>query len=62
MLKTIFEISALVLIALGFILEHKLVNFEDKIFSAVKKIVKSKRRKASRRIAIESAGLMDMSA
>ena len=34
---TIFEVLLFALIILGFIFEHKLVEWEDKLFSAIKK-------------------------
>lgn len=42
-----FEVIAAVLIILGFIYEDKLVNFEERIFTAIKRKIFLRRNKAT---------------
>ena len=66
MLKTIFEISILVLIALGFVWERKLVDFEDKLFAKISRAVRKSRaesRAKTRALTTQSGKFsMDVSA
>jgi len=46
-LSSSFEVIVAVLIILGFIFEDKLVDFEDHLFSAIKRKVFARRSKAT---------------
>ena len=58
----IFEIIAVLLIALGFIWEHKVVAFEDRLFAMLKKAVtKSRAKRRAAQPEIYTKGARDSS-